>query len=646
MPSTLTTPPRRDNPFDLSDTVPSLDDRTAWRRWATRESYPTAMSEVPAAGPLIPEASDAQATAEAQIMAALIDEYGMHRPYTTEGPYGVVSVTPRRHVLRIRISSKQLPRWFRVLTTALGSPRSTGLPVEVTDDGLALAVLGARIELLGVTEAQWQSVVASTPAEAGARRPLDESLTRQMSATLRRIGLLWDVAERYSTVELLLAEHAGASYLLDASPGPHGPSVIPLWTALSLPLELWPCPPAPAVIDARAAVLAAVNAAHPSRAATDPVLALCYLADVEAAEASLRAAEHALTVAQSVLTDPTYTSVWDGGGWAGNCRRRDGSEKFVAHVEEFLPPGTEILLMAPETDIVELGHVVLRPHHTELGPERLVGDEVHEVPLSWGTSAYIDLLDWALAAATSPPPREVSPAQLRAVDDDGGLRAAASRAAVQITEAHEAIESAAKHSKHRQPHTHRLVQQVRVAADADPSFHDLILAAHERDVLSIIPLLESLTYLWGKVFSAAGASDGHWNRDEDGEFPHSFTGTISCWTDLPPATLSSEEANTSSVDSASFRRHLAAHRAALDPFVSCYLAAADSATGTQDFEDRHRAGVEALRRADLPALQALDPRQPPRDNGRFLRFLATLPLGLHELDAWFDTVYPSGEAAA
>lgn len=646
MPSTLAPPPRRDNPFDLSDAAPSLDDRTAWRRWATRESYPMARSEVTAAGPLIPEADDPQAAAEAQILATLINEYGMHRPFTTGGPFGIVSVTPRQHVLRISISGDQLPLWSRVLATALGFPGASGLPVEVTNDGLALAGLGARIELLDVTETQWRSAAANVSVEGGPRRPLDEDLARQMSATLRRIGLLWDVGQRYSTVELLLAEHAGATYLLDASPGPHAPSVIPLWTALSLPLELWPCPPAPTAIDPRAAVLAAVNAAHPLRAATDPVLALCHLADIEAAEVSLKAADHALTVAQSVLTDPAYTSVWDGGGWAGNCRRRDGSERFVAHEDEFLPPGTEILLMAPEIDVVELGHVALRPHDTELGPEQLVGDEIYEVPHSWGTSAYIDLLDWALAAATSPPPRQTPPAKLTAVDDDGGLQAAASRARAQITEAHEAIENAATHSKHRHEYTRRLLRPVPVAADADPSIADLILAAHERDVLSIIPLLESLTYLWGKVFSAAGASDGHWNEDEYGEFPHSFTGTIGCWTDLPPATLSSEEANTSSVDSAAYRRHLAAHRAALDPFVSCYLTAADSAAGMQDFEDRHRAGVEALRRADLTALQALDPRQPPRDNGRFLRFLASLPLDLHELNAWFDTAYPIEEDAA
>ncbi|MFF9512506.1 hypothetical protein, partial [Streptomyces sp. NPDC014727] len=177
-------------------------------------------------------------------------------------------------------------------------------------------------ELLDITEAQWQSAAANASVEGSTRRPLGEGLTRQMSATLRRIGLLWDAAQRYSAGELILAEHAGTTYLLDASAGLHPSSVIPLWTALSLPLELWLCLPAPTAIDPRAVVLAAVNAAHPLRAASDPALPLCPLADIQATEVSLWAADHALTVAQSVLTNPAYTLVWDGGGWADNCRRR------------------------------------------------------------------------------------------------------------------------------------------------------------------------------------------------------------------------------------------------------------------------------------------------------------------------------------
>ncbi|MFZ3491779.1 hypothetical protein ACODT5_00810 [Streptomyces sp. 5.8] len=644
MSNDLIPPPRRANPYELSDTEPSLDERIAWRRWATREPVSIARNEVPAAGPLIPNANAVQAAGEAQIMAAIMSEYGMHRPFTTAGPYGITSVTPHPNSLTVRIATSQLPRWARALATALDLPGAAGLPVAATNDGIALTVRGARIELTEISEAQWRDVAANTPAEVRARIPLDHALARQMSATLRRVGLLWDVAQRCSTVELLLVEHAGATYLLDASPGAHTLSVIPLWSALSLPLELWPSPPAPTTIDPRAAVLAAVNAAQPLRPASDPALALCHLAGLEPAEVSLRAAAHALTIAQSVLTDSSYTSVWDGGGWAGNCRRRR-SEGFVAHEDDLLPPGTEALLMTPQIDVVELGHIALLPHHTELGPEELTGDEAYEVPHSWGTSAYIDLLDWALAATTSPPP--VTPSTgLVAVTDDSNLRAAAARAATQITEAHAAIETAATHANLRHDCTNRLAQPEPLAANASPTTTDLILAAHEHDVLSIIPLLESLTYLWGKVISTAGASDGHWSNDEHGEFSNSFTGTIGDWTDLPPATLSTEEANTSSVDTVEFRRHLGAHRAAFDPFVTCYLAAADGAIGTQDFEDRHRSGIEALRRADLAALQTQDPRQPPRDNERFLHFLANLPLDLHELHGWFDTAYPAGEEVA
>ncbi|ATM24526.1 hypothetical protein SMD44_p10027 (plasmid) [Streptomyces alboflavus] len=631
MSSTLTSPPRRDNPFNLPGTLPSLDDRTAWRRWATRESRARARTEISSAGPLIPEPTATQAVAEAQIMAALLDEYGVHRPFTTGGPYGIASVTPRQHELRVRLADGQLEHWAPALVAALGTKGPAGPHTTVSDDGLVVAHRGARIELLDVTQAQWKRAVETVPSHSGSpRHVLDHGLVQQLSATLRRIGLLWDVAQRFASVELLLAQHADRTYLLDASPGPHAASVLPLWTALSLPLELWPCPPAPAAIDPRAAVLAAVNAAPPFPNASDPALALCHLAGIDIAEISLRAADQALSIAQTVLADPAYTTVWDGGGWAGNCRRRSGRDDYAAYQDEFLPPGTERLLNAPGIDIEELGRLVLRPQ-LDLG--ELTGDEVHEVPLSWGTSALIDLLDWALAAVTSP--SHQAPVQLTAVGT--GLPAAARYAAAQITAAHEAIEDAATRPRRRHGYTHRLVQPVPVVPDADPTLTDLILAAHERDVLNIIPFLAGLAYLTGKVPACAGSSDGHW--DHEG-YSNSFTGTIGGWTGAPPATLASEEANTAPVDSAAFRRHLAAHRAALDPFVVTYLAAADSLTGEVDLASRHRAGAQALREADLAELQAHDPRQRPEDNHQFLRLLASVPADLHELREWCDTLAP------
>jgi len=66
------------------------------RRWATGEPYHVARQELSAAGGvLIPTADRHQMEGEAQVLAALIAGYGVHRPRLTGGPFGIVTVTPR-----------------------------------------------------------------------------------------------------------------------------------------------------------------------------------------------------------------------------------------------------------------------------------------------------------------------------------------------------------------------------------------------------------------------------------------------------------------------------------------------------------------------------------------------------------------------
>jgi len=111
-----------------------------------------------------------------------------------------------------------------------------------------------------------------------------------------------------------------------------------------------------------------------------------------------------------------------------------------------------------------------------------------------------------------------------------------------------------------------------------------------------------------------------------------------------PGTRPGEAANTASVHSLAYRRHLAVHGCALDPFAARYLAAADAAAGPLPFSVRHAAGVAALREADLAVLQALDPRLPSPD---LERVIAELPTEIGQItdffQRWYERRYPSSE---
>lgn len=641
MPDDFTAPPRRDDPFGFPDWPPGPSTLAAWRQWATREPYDTAKQEISDTGPLIPEPSGPQAHAEARVLAALIREYGMHRPELTDGPYGIISVTPRPDELTIHIADHELERWARALaaagigTRAEASAQNSGTATA----GVTLALDGARINLAPATPSTWLDATdsaAQRPASLGnPHHPTaTDELTTVLSATLRRIGLLWDVAHRHSSVHLMLTEHAGKAYLLDASAGRHNLSVIPLWQALSMPLQLWPAGRAPRRVDAGAAVLEAVNVFKPEPAATDPAESLCHLMDLEATAVTRRAAAHALQIAQSVLDDPAHTSIWDAGGWIGTCRRSTARGEYSAHEDRLVPPGTERLLDAPGIDLLELGTLALRAQLSQKEVDDLRGLEKYQVPLWWGVDTLIELLNWALAAATSQPLADAQehPASRRT------LQRAAQEAASHMIAVHEVIEDVGAAELRRDHDTWRLSKPDALATERVPTVADLILAAHPHDVLDFRGLVKALTYFSYRVHSTAGLPDGHRSLEDDGDFPNSFTGHISTWYGQP-CTLVGEEANHAAVGSAAYRRHLAAHHAAFDPFVECYLAAADQMPGEHDVAERHRAGAQALRTADLAALRALDPRWRPGGSDEFLRIVATVPLEVHEVESWVDDVF-------
>ncbi|MGC9496943.1 hypothetical protein [Streptomyces sp. WG7] len=80
-------------------------------------------------------------------------------------------------------------------------------------------------------------------------------------------------------------------------------------------------------------------------------------------------------------------------------------------------------------------------------------------------------------------------------------------------------------------------------------------------------------------------------------------------------------------------RHLAARRAALAPFVTRYLAAADSLVGARTFEERHLAGFAALRTTDLSALARTEVRP---TGERLLRLVRSIPQDPAQLTAWYE----------
>ncbi|MFD6967416.1 hypothetical protein [Streptomyces sp. NPDC059949] len=656
----------------------------ALRQMATGETEETARAELPEGERLIPTATTGQANGEARIFRALLNAYGRHRPTLTGGPFGIRSLTPRAGELVVRIAPSQLTRWVDALAYTPDGHGVAGLRWATRRDGISLTLGEMTLILADVDEASWRAALAdrsaghaslmfhgipavATEAEHAAAQSADVAgLADHLSATLRRIRLV-DRLTRTGHVHLFTTRHHGDLHLIEACEAT--PTVLPLWTSQSLPLALWPAGRTPATgpADPRHAVLDLVLAVEPSSAppATAPhraAHALCHLAGLTPNPVFIQAAEHALDVAAQVLADPAHANLYEAGGWAGSCRTYP--EGSVHGADPCLPPGAEEATDLAEADVVRIGvHVV--GGLADTSRSRLAGA---------GREELIHLLDWALAAATRPRTsrqwtRDEARRMLRCTQplpgrpgtldltasstgvysvrlEDLGLsdladeddtvewerEAAPSQAAAVLLAEHAAIEATVCLPFQREHRKQRLLLPVPVTDE--PTIRSVIAGADY--VLGFLTLAGALGRLHDRVGLTHGATDGHWQTEPASDGPHDYLATltahVSDWFALP-SPHHGEAANTAPVDSAAYLGHLAAHRAALDPFVTRYLAAADSLTGAYTFEERHIAGFAALRTTDLSALACQEVR-PVREH--LLRLVRSMPQDPGQLTAWYE----------
>ncbi|WDN55894.1 hypothetical protein [Streptomyces clavuligerus] len=658
----------------------------ALRQMATGESEETARAELAGLEHLIPAPTSEQARGEARIFQALIAAYGRHRPAHTGGPFGIRSLTPRSDALVLRIAHSQLDRWIDALAfRESGTGSVAGLRWASSHDGTDLMLPGMRLLLAGVGETEWRAALGRRSAGQSSLMPhwiprirrepeLSNAqdaelagLADLLSATLRRIRLLDPLTRISGHVHLFITRHHGDLHLIEACEAT--PTVLPLWTSRSVPLALWPAAlvPRAGLADPRTAVLGLLAEAEPSHApasASDrpAARALCHIAGLPSDPVLVQAADHVLDVAARVLADPAHASVYAAGGWSGSCRTYP--EGTVHGSDPCLPPGAEAVILLPEESLERIGrNFSSRPSDTSRADLVAAGQE-----------ELVHLLDWALAAATRPAglpawtrdrtdgallraqplPGHDATLSLTATTtgvyrvslealgledldaEDGTVEwereAAPSQSAAVLLAEHAAIEAAVCLPFQREHHKHRLL--VPATAPAEPTIRSVIEGADH--VLGFFTLAGILGHLHERVGSAHGAADGHWRPDgHSGTLPDSpatLTALVSDWCALP-SPHHGEAANTAPVDSPAYLHHLAAHRAALDPFVTRYLAAADTLTGARTLEERHLAGVAALRTADLSALARTEVR-PVREG--LLRLVRSIPQDTTLLNYWYE----------
>ncbi|MCL3999208.1 hypothetical protein, partial [Streptomyces lavenduligriseus] len=401
----------------------------------------------------------------------------------------------------------------------------------------------------------------------------------------------------------------------------------------------------------------------PSDTADHPAArALCHIAGLRTDPVVVQAAEHVLDVATRILADPAHASVYAAGGWTGNCRTYP--EGAVHGSAPCLPPGAGTVTDLPEEALQRIGrHFCSRHSDTSRTDLTSAGQEV-----------LVHLLDWALAAATRPANRPVwsrdrtdgTLQHTQPLPDHEGVltltatttgiyrvsleslglgdladeddtvewerEAAPSQSAAVLLAEHAAIEAAVCLPFQREHRKQRLLLPAKVSAE--PTIRSVIAEADY--VLGFFTLASVLGRLHDRAGCIQGAADGHWRADPHCDTPPdrpaTLTALISDWCALPSPHYG-EAANTASVDSPAYLRHLAAHRAALDPFTTRYLAAADSLPGARTFEERHLAGFAGLRTTDLSALACTEVR--PVGEG-LLRLVRSLPQDPAQLTAWYE----------
>nr|WP_181411952.1 hypothetical protein [Streptomyces sp. F2] len=657
----------------------------ALRQTATGESEDTARAELTEFEHLIPTATPEQVRGEARIFHALIAAYGRHRPTLTGGPFGIRSLTPRPDELVVRIAPSQLDRWIDALAYREGGTGVAGLRWAGHRQGTLLTLPGTKVLLADISETDWRAALGRRSADQSSLMPHwipqfrrepeytaaqeaeVEGIAGHLSATLRRVRLLDPLTRISGHVHLFTTRHRGEVHLIEACEAT--PTVLPVWTSRSVPSALWPTGPipAPGPADPYTAVLDLLTELEPARAPSGTndhpaARALCHIAGLRTDPVVVQAAEHVLDVATRVLADPAHSSVYAAGGWAGNCRTYP--EGTVHGSDPCLPPGAETVADLPDEALQRIGrHFCSRPSDTS-----------RTDLASAGKQELVHLLDWALAAATRPtncpawtrdrtggtlqhtqplPGREgvltltatttgVYRVSLDALgssdlaDEDDSVEwereAAPSQSAAVLLAEHAAIEAAVCLPFQREHRKQRLV--LPAVVPAEPTIRSVIAEADY--VLGFFTLASVLGRLHDRAGSIQGAADGHWRADPHSDTPPdrpaTLTALISDWCALP-SPHHGEAANTASVDSPAYLRHLAAHRAAFDPFATRYLAAADSLPGAHTFEERHLAGFAALRTTDLSALTRTEVR-PVREG--LLRLVRSLPQNPAQLTAWYE----------
>lgn len=517
----------------------------------------------------------------------------------------------------------------------------------------------------------------------------------ELSAMLRRIGLVQKIAEMRTHGGIL--EYAltsgtdGQAVLADLLSW--GETAATPWVAVRAPHRVWPVPAIPsATTDPEQAVLRL--AGRGDYAAATATEALCLIAGVRVTPLSIAAAEHALQVAAEELGRPGNGFLFMDGGWISNRRRE--TEDFLWRGGPMDPPGTETLLSASPVDFLELGRLSFIPN-ADL-------DEIDvDTIATRGRQLALRLLDWALAAATLPPsnyswavsepksrghrtqvarwiatapmPGGGVPLQLRVnLGGDGVHRYgihpgpngvpewtheaepalrfgnASSLVAAQLMAEHAASDALAQAPRLRTA-DRRLLIPAAVPDDATPTIGEVISAVdtpeHVLDLYEVVARLRMISE-WETRHpddpqTYGPPADGHFVLNEDSEWGPSLGTLTSAIADDSglPATHPGEPANTSAVDSAEFRRHLARHRCALDPVAECYLAAADAVEGPAAFSIRHATGLAALRAADLQVLTAADPR--PNAGADTEWAVANLPVDIAKIEPFFNTWYADRE---
>jgi hypothetical protein len=389
-----------------------------------------------------------------------------------------------------------------------------------------------------------------------------------------------------------------------------------------------------------------------------------------------------------VLADETTArALQRDGGWAGALRMLE--ENWFGPLPDD-PPGTTAVLPLladmPRQGIVALGRQVRSGELVELAVQAESGQDAE----ARGEGLVVELLHWALAAATRPEetrldwqqtgpqqqdaavelPHAATDLWVRAeVDARSGRyqvgpgprevpgyvhahplrfgRTATLGGAVLLAE-HAAAECVAALPTLR-TWEFRLFLPRPVTADATPSLREVLAAARDDGdgrVVDLLDLAATVRDLGDAIAEPLGGPEGgHYltgSLDPSGTGPSlgTLTGLVVDNLNLP-VTRPSEEANTVPVDSPAYRRHLLRQRAGFDPLVERFLVAADAvATGPAPAAVRYAAGRQALQAGDPQALLSADAivRYHGEDVARLVRALPRDPsqLGAYVSDWWYS----------